>query len=484
MVEPILRLRRVMLATLVASLMVFGALIATLTLQLRAQLRAEVLQREAEAMHAVAQLQLGHVQVGAAPAIDAATHAALFAAVLESSRLRGVLAVQLFDAAGVLREALPEPIERDRIRRWWPEQPGQPQARFSPRGSLENVYGLAPEPSTAATAAPLLEVVVPLLAPRAAESVGTARYWIDGANVAREFGRMDRGLLRQAGAVFAGGAAAIAAVLWWAFGRLATAQRKLLAQSADLRRANQELDLAAKTGAIGAISAHLIHGLKNPLSGLEGFVAENAANRAAPGEGEAWQAAVETTRRLRALVNEVVTVLRDEVDPGSDYRLPIDEVLAAAKTRVAQPAAEAGVELVTHATEPLELPARTANLALLVLTNLLTNAIEASPRGARVTLEAQASGTVVDLVVRDTGPGLPSAIREDPFRPVRSAKSGGGGIGLAISHQLARHAQGELALVQSDAQGSVFRLRVPLSATPAHARAPDAASSTTHPNRA
>lgn len=479
MARPIARLQRVMLVTLLASLAVFGALVAALTLQLRTQLRAEVLQREAEAMHAVAQLQLGQVQVGDTPASD--PEAALFAAVLESSRLRGVLAVQLFDATGLLREALPEPIDRSEVRRWWPERLAEPLARFSPRGTLENVYGLAPEPAGAGTAAPLLEVVVPLLPAPAGASLGTARYWIAGHQVAREFGRMDRGLRWQAGAAFGSGAAGIAAVLWWAFGRLATAQRRLLAQSADLRRANQELDLAAKTGAIGSISAHLIHGLKNPLSGLEGFVTENAALRANPGEGEAWQAAVETTRRLRALVNEVVMVLRDEVDPGSAYRLPVPEVAAAARQRVAQLASDAGVEIVVRTAEPLELPARTANLALLILGNLLANAIEASPRGSQVTLEAQTFGEAVDFVVRDAGPGIPPAVREVLFRPVRSTKPGGGGIGLAISHQLARHVRGELTLVQSDAHGSSFRLRVPQSDSARLAPAPAAAQTTAQP---
>lgn len=481
MAEPIPRLRRVLLATLLASLAVFGTLLAALTLQLRAQLRAEVLQREAEAMHAVAQLQLGHVDTGGAVAAGPAIEAALFAAVLESSRLRGVLAVQLFDAAGRLRDALPEPIEREQIRRWWPEQLAEPQARFNPRGALEDVYGLAPEPPATTTAAPLLEVVVPLLAAPAGSSLGTARYWMDGNSVAREFGRMDRGLLWQAGVIFAGGAAAIAAVLGWAFRRLAAAQRQLLAQSADLRRANQELDLAAKTGAIGAISAHLIHGLKNPLSGLEGFVVESAASRAVAGEGEAWQAAVDTTRRLRTLVNEVVTVLREEVDPGSDYPLPVAELLVAVQQRVGPPAAAAGIELVTRADGPLELSARTANLALLVLTNLLTNAIEASPRGARVTLEAQRSGPTVDFLVSDSGPGLPAPVRDALFRPLRSAKPGGGGIGLALSHQLARHAHGELALVQSGPDGSVFRLRVPRREDVAPAGSTPAAAGSARP---
>ena len=50
-----------------------------------------------------------------------------------------------------------------------------------------------------------------------------------------------------------------------------------LVRRADLARANEELVFAAKTGAVGAISAHLIHGLKNPLSGLEGYVSDRAA---------------------------------------------------------------------------------------------------------------------------------------------------------------------------------------------------------------
>ena len=142
---------------------------------------------------------------------------------------------------------------------------------------------------------PLLDIVVPLASsvfPAANSAV--ARYWVDGANVAREFTRLDRGLALQAGIAFAGGAALLAFVLAWAFSRLAEANRQLVEQSLDLARANQELDFAAKTGALGAITAHLIHGLKNPLAGIEGFVAETATISSDAMRGDACRTAIET----------------------------------------------------------------------------------------------------------------------------------------------------------------------------------------------
>jgi signal transduction histidine kinase len=109
----------------------------------------------------------------------------------------------------------------------------------------------------------------------------------------------------------------------------------------------------------------------------------------------------------------------------------------------------------------LEIASRTAHLAGLVLVNLVTNAIEASPRGSVVRLEVAADGPRVAFSVSDSGPGLPEPVRAGLFRPVRSAKRGGGGVGLAISHRLARHAGGTLELVASGDGGTTFRVWVP-----------------------
>lgn len=465
-----------LLAVLVATLAIFAGLIAVITLQLRDRLRTEVLRREAEAIHAVALMQLGPAEDrlaqfgGVEFAIDD-----LFAAVLESSRLRGVLAVQLFDAGGQLRMAKPLAPEDAEQGVWWGPAPAQPSARFVPQGALELVSPLLAVQEQGGAKPPLLDIAVPLQPEARAPALGVARYWVDGEAVAGEFARLDRSLLRQAGLAFAGGSALVLGVLLWAFARLADANRRLQERSADLARANEELDFAAKTGALGAISAHLIHGLKNPLAGIEGFVFETVLSSPDALRGDACRTAIETTRRLRTLVGEVTAVLREESDGTGDYPVSIADVVEGARIRAMPAAAQASMELVSIAAPDVAVPARVANLVGLVLANLIANAIEASPPGATIALAARPIGDQVEFVVRDSGPGIPPAVQAELFRPVRSTKRGGGGVGLAISLRLAKHAGGNLELVRSGAAGTEFRLTVPAHVTaarplvPAHA---------------
>ena len=462
MVPPNPNPRRVLVVVTLATISIFGGLVTLITLQLRERLREAVLRREAEAIHAVALMQLARVDERLSEFDPEFAIDDLFAAVLESSRLRGVLAVQLFDGRGRLRKSSTIPPEDAEASKWWPNWLPVPRARYVREGTLQMAAPLEAIQTGATGKVPLLDVAVPLhrndlpSTPRA-----VARYWVDGAGVAAEFSRLDRGLAVQAGIAFAGGATLVAFVLAWAFARLAAANQRLLEQSTDLARANQELDFAAKTGALGAISAHLIHGLKNPLAGLEGFVAETATGTPETIRGEACRTAMETTRRLRALVTEVTTVLRDESDGTADYPVPINEVLDAARARALPTASQAGVDVTISGSPDILVNARVANLAGLVLANLVTNAIEASPRGASVNVAARREGENAQFFVRDSGPGLSPEVYSELFRPVRSTKRGGGGVGLAISLRLAKHAGGNLELVQSNGSGTEFRLSVP-----------------------
>jgi signal transduction histidine kinase len=375
--------------------------------------------------------------------------------------------VQLFDAHGEFRAALPD-TGFDTGAPHAPEFTSDraPWARFVAQGSLESVYGIAVEADAVPTRLPLLEIAVPLATRAGAAPLGSARYWLDGRAIAAELARLDRGLWQQAGLALAGAALLVGMLLWWSFRRLHAAHEELVAQSADLARANAELDFAAKTAAVGAISAHLIHGLKNPLAGLEGFVAETAAS--GEGGGEAWQTALKTARRLRATVGEVVSVLADETNGSADYPVPLGDLMPAIAARV-RPAAEAAdIELIVDAAPNAAVAARVGNLASLVIANLVANAIDVSHSGQRVRLTCVAVEHLperrIEFTIADEGPGLPPSVRATLFRPTASTKRGGGGIGLAISHRLARHAGGTLELLRSDAAGTVFRLRVPAAA--------------------
>jgi signal transduction histidine kinase len=87
--------------------------------------------------------------------------------------------------------------------------------------------------------------------------------------------------------------------------------------------------------------------------------------------------------------------------------------------------------------------------------------VQASSRGAVVRITGAAAPGAIAFDVTDYGPGLAPAVRDQLFRPVASTKPGGGGIGLALSHELARLAGGALELVSTSPAGTTFRLTLP-----------------------
>ncbi|MFM9030259.1 MAG: sensor histidine kinase, partial [Opitutaceae bacterium] len=115
-----------------------------------------------------------------------------------------------------------------------------------------------------------------------------------------------------------------------------------------------------------------------------------------------------------------------------------------------------------HFKVPLGLIAKSwPDCAGLVLANLVHNAIEASPAGARVEVAALAGKDTVIFRVEDRGGGLRPEVRAALFEPVASSKPRGTGVGLAISRRLARHAGGDVSLERTGPGGTVFRVTVP-----------------------
>ncbi len=100
-----------------------------------------------------------------------------------------------------------------------------------------------------------------------------------------------------------------------------------------------------------------------------------------------------------------------------------------------------------------------------VLTNLIRNArqaIEGTGKLGIVSISADLRGGGADIIVRDTGPGLPEKAREFLFQPFQGgARRGGTGLGLAIAAELVRGHGGILELVETSEAGTSFRIFLP-----------------------
>jgi signal transduction histidine kinase len=426
-------------ATLLALLLLAGAVLYTRN-QLRQELRSQLARNQGTLLTALLQRQLS--------GSDATGETDPLLAVIETSilpELPGITAARLYDIAGRFHAAL---IGDDR-------QSSLPREAVAAVQAGRTVSRFLPASTAAGT--PIVEILAPLRDNTGTNLLAIAQFELDGSNLAVEYEVLDSNLRRQARLAFVLAGTGMTLALAFAFRRLARANRLLADRTARLLRANHELTLAAKTSAVGAVTAHLIHGLKNPLAGLQQFVAAQGSNEA---EGD-WSDAADTTRRMKRMVDEVVRVLREDQGLAA-YEVHLCELLELLSARFSPRAAERGVALNIPRDAHGRLANRDANLTLLVLENLLTNAIQATSRGGHVEVTTAVDGSHVQFRVCDGGPGLPSHVREHLFTPVRSTKEGGSGIGLAICRQLALHMSATLELEHSDASGTVFCIRLPL----------------------
>ncbi|SJZ98444.1 sensor histidine kinase [Consotaella salsifontis] len=130
--------------------------------------------------------------------------------------------------------------------------------------------------------------------------------------------------------------------------------------------------------------------------------------------------------------------------------------------------AQSGIELINAVEEELEVVVDPEQFYR-VLVNLVRNAVQALEgeeeaavvRRVRVEAERGSQGDMV-IAVDDTGPGLPPRARENLFQAFRgSVRAGGTGLGLAIVAEIVEAHGGTIRLVERDAPGTRFEIRLP-----------------------
>ncbi|KER72545.1 hypothetical protein HR51_07970 [Burkholderia cepacia] len=249
-------------------------------------------------------------------------------------------------------------------------------------------------------------------------------------------------------------------------------RRERLRLEAALRASNDALALAG-------------HELRTPLAAMLALV--DVAHREAPAHERRGLLALvhETGLRLMRLLDDILVHARADagrlpIAPSAvDPRALLDDVSALFSAR----AAAKGLRLQVQVAGAVPACVTTdGERVRQILSNLVGNAIAFTAHGAvglRADVVARArDGVVLEIVVEDTGPGIPDALKPGLFTPfVTHAGAGrdggaGSGLGLAISRKLARALGGDLRLLDTHRVGAAFALtlRCPVAA-PARANA-------------
>lgn len=229
----------------------------------------------------------------------------------------------------------------------------------------------------------------------------------------------------------------------------------------------------SKMAVLGEVAAGVAHELNQPLTAINNYAQACARLLKRPDTDvptllEAMQEI--SAQALRA--GEIIRSLRELANtrPTQSARTDANATIAEVTELLQTEAGSRGVRMVLDLAQGLP-PVRIEHAQLQhVVLNLARNAFEAmesvpvSAREVAIQTRPTAPGGV-ELIVSDTGPGLPASVRERLFDPFFSTKATGTGLGLPISHSIVRAHGGSLAYETRAAGGACFRILLPASDT-------------------
>jgi signal transduction histidine kinase/CheY-like chemotaxis protein len=254
----------------------------------------------------------------------------------------------------------------------------------------------------------------------------------------------------------------------------------LLVDRTELHRLRLECVHLGQLASAGRLISGIVHEINNPLSGITGYVQllltqdhdRDTRVQLERIQSEASRASrivrnlLDFARRRAAVASEPVelaAVIRKALELKA-HELRVHNILVQIDVPAATPPVVA---------DPHQL--------LQVFVNLIANAEQAmyeADRGGRIVVQARVhKGGEVVVRVRDTGPGVPDALRDRIFDDFFTTKSEGKGtgLGLGLCREILHRLDGSLHLVESGESGACFEIRLVAGETPRGTRAKRAA---------
>ncbi len=237
-----------------------------------------------------------------------------------------------------------------------------------------------------------------------------------------------------------------------------------------LESAQHALSQAEKMAAAGRLTASIAHEINNPLQSLHNCLHLAGRKELSQNEREKnLQLAQSELERLMSTVKRMLDFYR----PGArDQRLVnLNGLIKHVLELLAPQLRDGAVSVQFDAMPGLPFVMAVEDQIKQVLINLILNSMEAMPEGGEISIITSAGCNEyvaddellagVEIIVRDTGPGIAETERDKIFEPFVSSKEHGTGLGLTVSYGIITAHGGRLDLLTSASEGACFRIVLP-----------------------
>lgn len=253
---------------------------------------------------------------------------------------------------------------------------------------------------------------------------------------------------------------------------------------AGVRDLKERMRRSDRLATLGMIAAGIAHEVKNPLVGIKGAAqlmkaelrsADKSKKRAgaAKNQIEYLDVILKEADRLNKVLEGILDFTR--LKPLEMKTHNIHSILDRVLLLNEESARKSGVVLIRLYDPSLPDVLGNGDQLIQVFLNIIKNAIEAMPRGGKLTLvtrmsdqftSVQADGKKHRLMVvkvSDTGPGIKQEHLNDVFTPFFTTKDRGAGLGLALSYQIIQEHLGTIRVESQEKEGTTFSIYLPLA---------------------
>jgi signal transduction histidine kinase len=226
-----------------------------------------------------------------------------------------------------------------------------------------------------------------------------------------------------------------------------------------------ELEVSRRMAAIGRLTSGVGHEVKNPINAIVVHVELL--------KSKLTGASAPATRHLEIIeaeihrLDRVVQLLVDFSRPVElrlreiDLREVMDDVLTLSSAELSTH----NVILESHIPAKPLVVNIDIDLIKQAALNVIQNGAQAMPEGGTLRVVLEEERKFVVLRIADQGPGIPDEIREKIFDLYFTTKTGGSGIGLAMTYRIVQLHYGSIEVQSNPGQGTEFLLRIPLVVT-------------------
>lgn len=228
----------------------------------------------------------------------------------------------------------------------------------------------------------------------------------------------------------------------------------------ELKQAQAKLLQSERMAAIGELAGMVAHDLRNPLMGIAGaayYLKTHAHSKLD-----------DTERRMLKIIEENVAysnkILSDLQDYSKEVKLELKEtsVKALLKDGLSSLTVPSNIQVIDKTKDCHRLMAD-VNKMKRVFINIIKNAVEAMPKGGKLTVISKRKKDKIEISFSDTGIGIPPDVLAKVGKPLVTTKAKGMGFGLAICNRIIEAHKGKLSIESEPSKGTTVKIKLPIA---------------------